>query len=206
MGEINKTFGAAVYNGVVIQQHEDVFEIFKKFLSDIKPKRILEIGSGSGGFTMFLRDTLDELGLQETKIKTFEVNKLPFFDQLRNRGVEVLHDNIFDHSYFNLVRPELVEPFIKEDGTTLVLCDGGYKITEFRVLSNFLKNGDFIMAHDYCPNKEYFEDHINNKIWLWCEIEDKYIQDVFEPNNLKSYNQEEFQKVVWICKKKVTNE
>jgi hypothetical protein len=62
------------------------------------------------------------------------------------------------------------------------------------------------MAHDYAPNREYFEEHINNKIWLWCEIEDKYIQHMFEPNNLVSYNQEEFQKVVWICKKKVVNE
>lgn len=206
MGEINKTFGACVYKGTVLQQHEDVFEIFKKFLADIKPKRILEIGTGSGGFTMFLRDTLDELGMSETKIRTFEVNQLPFFEQLRSRGIEVFHDNIFDYSYFNLEKPELVKPFIEEDGTTLVLCDGGYKITEFKILSSFLKNGDFIMAHDYCPNKEYFEEHINNKIWLWCEIEDKYIQEVFEPNNLKSYNQEEFQKVVWICKKKVTNE
>jgi hypothetical protein len=88
----------------------------------------------------------------------------------------------------------------------LVLCDGGYKITEFKKLSEFLKNGDFIMAHDYAPSREYFEEHINNKIWLWCEIEDKFIRDVFEPNNLVSYNQDEFQKVVWICKKKVVNE
>lgn len=206
MGEINKNFGASIYKNIVIQQHEDVFEIFKNFLIDIKPKRILEIGAGSGGFTLFLRDVLDEIGLSDSKIKTFEINSHPNFETLRSRGVEVLHDNIFDHSYFNLEKPELVEPFIQEEGTTLVLCDGGYKITEFRLLSSFLKNGDFIMAHDYCPNKEYFEENINNKIWLWCEIEDKYIQDVFEPNNLISYNQEEFQKVVWICKKKVVNE
>lgn len=206
MEEVKKVTGHCLYKNLIVQQHEDVFDIFRKFLSDIKPKRILEIGTASGGFTLFLRDTLDELGLFDTKIKTFELNIHPSFGLLRERGVEILHENIFDHSYFNLMKPELVEPFIKEEGTTLVLCDGGYKITEFKKLSQFIKNGDFIMAHDYCPNKDYFEENINNKIWLWCEIEDKYIQEVFEPNNLVSYNQEEFQKVVWLCKKKVVNE
>jgi cephalosporin hydroxylase len=206
MDEVKKITGHCLYKNLIVQQHEDVFEIFKNFLNEIRPKRILEIGTATGGFTLFLRDTLDELGLQDSKIRTFEINNHPPFSSLRERGVEILHDNIFDHSYFNLVKPELVEPFIKEEGTTLVLCDGGYKITEFKKLSPYLKNGDFIMAHDYAPNKEYFEQEIYNKVWLWCEIEDKYISEVFEPNNLVSYNQDEFQKVVWICKKKVVNE
>jgi hypothetical protein len=206
MENIKKIFGASIYNGIVTQQHENAYDIFREFLLEIKPSQILEIGTGSGGFTLFLKDTLDELGLNDTKIKTFEINTNSNFEFLISRGVEVLHDNIFDESYFHLIKPELVEPFIKNDGITLVLCDGGYKITEFRILSNFLKNGDFIMAHDYCPNKDYFEEHINNKIWLWCEIEDKYIQDVFEPNSLISYNQDKFQNIVWICKKKIVNE
>jgi len=206
MEEIKKITGACVYKNLIVQQHPDVFEVFKKFIQEIKPKRILEIGTASGGFTLFLKDTLNELGMSDTKIKSFEVNVHPSFEILREMGVEILHDNIFDHPYMNLEKPDLVEPFIKEEGTTLVLCDGGYKITEFKKLSSFLKGGDFIMAHDYSPSREYFEDHVNNKIWLWCEIEDKYIQEVFEPNNLIKYNQDEFQKVVWLCMKKQTHE
>jgi cephalosporin hydroxylase len=201
-----KITGACSYKNFLAQQHEGVFDVFRKFLSEIKPKRILEIGTAAGGFTLFLRDTLDELGLHDSKIKTFEPNIHPNFDYLRERGVEIVHENIFDHEYMNIVKPEFVEPFINEEGTTLVLCDGGYKITEFRKLSPFLKEGDFIMAHDYSKDKEFFDEHINNKIWLWREISDEYIEDVFTINNLKPYNQEEFQNVVWLCMKKETNE
>lgn len=205
MESVKKITGHCVYKGVLMHQDENVFEIFESFLSDIKPKRILEIGTAAGGFTLFLRDTLDKLGLQETKIRTFEINYQSVVIS-KQENIEIIGENIFDHSYMNLVKPELVAPYIQEEGTTLILCDGGYKITEFNELSNFMKVGDFIMAHDYSPNKEYFENHINNKIWLWCEIEDKYIEDAFIRNNLVSYNQEEFQKVVWLCKKKIENE
>lgn len=205
MESLKKITGHCVYKGILAHQDENVFQIFESFLLDIKPKRILEIGTAAGGFTLFLRDTLDKLGLQETKIKTFEINR-QYVVISEQENLEIIGENIFDHSYMNLTKPELVAPYIQEQGTTLILCDGGYKITEFNELSNFMKVGDFIMAHDYSPNKEYFENHINNKIWLWCEIEDKYIQDAFVRNNLVSYNQEEFQKVVWLCKKKIENE
>lgn len=50
----------------------------------------------------------------------------------------------------------MVESFIKREGTTLILCDGGSKINEFNILSKYLKSGDIIMAHDYVDTKENF--------------------------------------------------
>ena len=63
-----------------------------------------------------------------------------------------------------------------------------------------LKKGDIIMAHDYSPNSEYFEENINNKIWNWHEIKDTDIEDTVNECNLKPFMQEDFQKVVWVCK------
>ena len=37
--------GCTSYEGLSVQQHDDVFDVFKQFLLDIKPARILEIGT-----------------------------------------------------------------------------------------------------------------------------------------------------------------
>ena len=34
--------GHAVYRGYVAQQHENAFDVFRSFLTEIKPKQILE--------------------------------------------------------------------------------------------------------------------------------------------------------------------
>jgi cephalosporin hydroxylase len=195
--------GHTAYKGLTAQQHINAFDVFKKFLNEIKPSRILEIGTAGGGFTLFLRDTLNEVGLTDTPIKTFDIYDCNWYDQLRNNNIEVNVENIFDHSYFNLEKPEKIVPFIQEEGTTLVLCDGGHKIGEFNMISNYLKIGDFIMAHDYTCNTEYFQENILNKIWNWCEITDSHIEESCIKNNLEKYNEEEFQSVVWTCRKKI---
>lgn len=58
------------------------------------------------------------------------------------------------------------------------------------------------MAHDYVANKEEFDKNYYNKIWNWMEIQDSDIQQVSEEQNLINYNQENFSKVVWVCKRK----
>ena len=56
------------------------------------------------------------------------------------------------------------------------------------------------MAHDYSPSTEYFEEHINNKIWNWHEIQDSDIQESVSEYSLEPFMQEDFQQVVWVCK------
>jgi cephalosporin hydroxylase len=195
--------GHAVYRGYVAQQHENAFEVFRSFLTEIKPKQILEIGTAGGGFTLFLRDVLNTIGLENTKIKSFEVLDQSHYNDLRNQNIEILLENIFDHSYLNLERPELIQDFIQSEGTTLVLCDGGHKIYEFIKISPLLKVGDFIMAHDYVDTWENYKENYVDKIWNWCEIEEKYISEVSIEQNLIHYNKETFDKVVWVCKQKM---
>ena len=84
----------------------------------------------------------------------------------------------------------------------VVLCDGGWKIGEFNVLLNYIKSGDFILAHDFSTTREVYENEIKNKIWNWCEITEDDIKDAVDKHNLKSYNQELFSQAVWVCKYK----
>lgn len=196
--------GHTSYRGYTAQQHDDAFGVFEEFLTEIKPNQILEIGTAGGGFTLFLRDVLNKIGLEKTEIKSFDVLPCSWYDAIRENNIEINIENIFDHPYMNLEKPERVVPFIQQEGTTLVLCDGGFKIGEFRMLSDHLKVGDFIMAHDYIDTVENFEANYKDKIWDWCEIKDSDISQASEKNNLIPYNKENFDKVVWVCRQKIS--
>jgi cephalosporin hydroxylase len=200
---MNIVTGHTSYRGLTTQQHNDAFDIFKTFLNEIKPKRVLEIGTAGGGLTLFIRHVLDEIGLTSTPIKSFDVVECNWYNDIRKENVEILIENIFDQSYLNLEKPEKIVPYIQENGTTLVLCDGGHKIGEFNMIAPFIKPGDFIMAHDYVDTWENYKENYVDKIWNWCEIEEKYIDEVSKKHNLIHYNKEIFDKVVWVCKQKL---
>jgi cephalosporin hydroxylase len=46
---MSKITGHTSYKGLTAQQHTNVFDVFRNFLSEIRPKRILEIGTAGGG-------------------------------------------------------------------------------------------------------------------------------------------------------------
>lgn len=192
--------GHTTYNGYTAQQHNDFVIVFKKFLTEIKPSRVLEIGTAGGGFILAIRELLNEIGLSDTPIKSFEVINQTFYDELRSKNIEIIIDNIFDHSYLNLVKPESIVPYIQSEGVTLVFCDGGHKIGEFNSIAPHIKKGDFIMAHDYVDTWENYKTNYVDKIWNWCEIEEKYISEISQKENLQFYNKEDFDKIVWVCK------
>ena len=52
------------------------------------------------------------------------------------------------------------------------------------------------MTHDYAPSREYFNEHIYKKIWLYLESWDAKLE--WEKNNLEKIYPE-FQNVVWSC-------
>ena len=195
--------GHFIYENLIISQHENVGSAFDKLIKQVKPKRILEIGTADGGLTLMLRDLLDNNGLKDSIIRTYDI-----IDQvnLKNKsvdGIEIITKSPFNYPYSDLVNPEEMKEFIKRDGLTLVLCDGGYKINEFLLLSEFLKVGDIIMAHDYAHNEKIFKDEIENKIWNWHEIQYSDIERSCSKNNLEPYMKDEFSQVVWVCKMKM---
>jgi hypothetical protein len=116
---------------------------------------------------------------------------------MKQMGIDVRVEDIFD-DYQDI--PNEIKNFIKQDGLTIILCDGGDKIREFKLLSHFLKKGDIIMAHDYAPNQEYFDNYINGKIWNWLEIQDKDINESCMKHNLTPFMEYELRDVVWVGK------
>lgn len=196
--------GGYPYGHLWMSQNKSAKKVFIDLLNIIRPYRILEIGTFHGGLTLMLRDILDALGLKDSTIKTYDIHEQEFLKPLViNRNVEVITKNLFneDYSDFNSQKSKNeIKNFVSDNNRTLVLCDGGCKKCEFKLMSPMLKTGDIIMAHDYAPNESYFNDHIKNKIWDWLEIQDSDIQQTVEKYNLQPYYQDLAQKAVWLCK------
>ena len=197
-----KITGYFVYGDLTIMQHTSVKEKFIKLITSIKPAKILEIGTSSGGLTLMLRDILDTNGLESTRLISYDINDPVYLRRHvdNGRNIELKVENVFNHQYDKLENGNEIIDIITSDGTTLVLCDGGSKKNEFRILSDYLKIGDVIMAHDYAPNQTYFQEHINNKIWNWMEIQDSDIDDSCQRNNLTPFMEQDFRDIVWACK------
>jgi 23S rRNA U2552 (ribose-2'-O)-methylase RlmE/FtsJ len=192
--EANDSLSA--FRGHTAQQNHGAFKVFYDFIKDVKPKRILEIGTSLGGFTTFLKIVCDDLNL-DTNIRSYDINRHSWYDDIIKLGIDIRVENIFTEGFKDF--SEEVKEYIRQDGATIVLCDGGWKIGEFNVISKYIKNNDFILAHDYAENKEVFETKILNKIWNWHEIQKSDIQNSIDSNNLIEFLPEIFSNVAWGC-------
>lgn len=180
------------------QQNPHAFQAFYNLLKEVNPARIIEIGTALGGFILSLRLISNDLNLNPV-IVTYDIHDRDYDILLRN-NIDTRIEDIFSDNYTK-VKQEIID-YIQQPGTTLVLCDGGNKIGEFNLLSQYLKSGDIIMAHDYASNREYFEREINKKYWNWLEIQDDDIHKAVLDNNLKPFMQDHFNQAVWVCKQK----
>jgi hypothetical protein len=191
------------YRGLATEQNPNIIYPFNKLIANIKPSIIIEIGTFYGGLTLILQSLLHNNTLYDSKIFTYDVNKPTYLLEYINSYNNIISHtkNLFTNNYDNFSNEnnkEEITSLIGSDGTTLVLCDGGCKKCEFNILSPYLKSDDIIMAHDYCPNKDYFENNMKGKQWNWCEIEDNDIVT----NNLIKFMYEDFLSVGWLCMKK----
>lgn len=200
---MNTITGWYPYKGTTTLQHTDIATPFKRLFETIKPSQVLEIGTSYGGLTLLIRDLLDETGLINCDFRSYDImetNRYYLEEAIKNGAkIDLRIKNIFNHMYDALTEVDEVKDYIEQSGPTIVLCDGGCKKNEFNILSPYLKKGDIIMAHDYSPTKEYFEEHIYNKVWNWHEIQKSDIQESINKYNLEPFMLDDFQKVVWVC-------
>lgn len=189
----------SAYNHWGAQQNYNSFEVFYNFITKEKPKKIIEIGTSLGGFTCFLKYVIDENNI-DCHIITYDIINNVNYPHLKDMGIDVRIENIFFNDYTEI--SQYVIDFMNEEGKIIILCDGGNKIKEFNILSNFMKSGDFILAHDYAENGKIFQDKIYKKVWNWLEIQYSDIESAVNTNNLEVYNSNIFENIAWTCWKK----
>lgn len=195
---LEKNDSLCVYSNHACQQNQLCFDAFYELLSNVRPARILEIGTAHGGLTTFLNDVCNHLELN-TDIRSYDIHELHWYDTIRSYGIDLRVENIFNPGYEGL-RDDTIVDFISGDGVTLVLCDGANKVKEFRLLSQYLKVSDIIMAHDYAVDSNFFKETIDHRFWNWHEISESDIKDSVERYNLHSFMQDRFTNAVWVCK------
>lgn len=182
------------------QQHHDAYRQIYNLLDNVKPKRILEIGTALGGLTQFLDLSCRDLGLNTT-IRSYDIHKNDWYDSICSSSMSIIVKNIFSDHYSGLQDLSVID-FLQQDGVSLVMCDGGSKKDEFNILSQYLKNNDIIMTHDYAPDAGYFNQFVYHKIWNWHEIKYSDIQLSIEKYSLKPFMHEEMLTVAWGCFRK----
>ena len=181
-----------------------VYSAFLKLFQTVNFSRVVEIGTAQGGFTLILRDALDEAGQKDCLLRTYDTAGYPhgvISSIEAGANIERFQENIFNTKIYPWTLSSDssdVVNYIKSPGKTLVLCDGGCKRMEFPVLSEVIKPGDHIMAHDYAKSTEVFKEHIENKIWNWCEIKYSDVEPAFNSYGLEYYMEETFADVVWL--------
>lgn len=190
-----------LYQGVhTTQQVKNIKEFFEFFLKKEKFDTIIELGTSLAGLTYIIDDICVENSLSK-KIHTFDFSYKDYVDnQLKDRNIEY---HIMDETTEEF--KNYVIRLINNGGKVLLLCDGGNKINEFNFYSDYIKNGDLIMAHDYAHDDFVFEKEIKNKIWNWYETKYSDIQDSIKRNNLVKYEDIDFEKAAWCCFKKNTD-
>lgn len=160
----------------------------------VRPARIIEIGTGGGGFSYYLRDTLAVLQLRNCRILSYSLEELPAFETLRSSGIEVVIQDVMGKE-----ASRDLGATIGDLGLTLLLCDGGNKIEEFRRFSASLKKGDYIMVHDFAPTADYFRDFIKNHTWNWLEITSDDVSDEIRLQELVPKHGNLFTGISWGC-------
>ena len=129
------------------QQTDETLSIIYDLLKKIRPKHILELGSGEGGFTadlaFFIQDqsldcfivSLDKNNLNDTKA---------FLDGLTEQGLPV---QFRQETFVN--QPEHLRRYFNRSGPVLILCDTIKKWNELNIVADWLESGDYLMSHDW---------------------------------------------------------
>lgn len=189
----SKVTGNFDYKGIHTKQVENIKLYFEQFLIQENFQTIIEIGTHKGGLTAILSDIGIENNL-EYQIMTMDI-------------VDDVYDSVKDASNVTFLQMGALSEIIKycyylaipNYGKTLVLCDGGDKIEEFKAYSKIIKYGDFIMVHDYVEDKIKFDEEFKDKIWNWHQVEYKDLHFAITENELKAYEKINFDNSVWGC-------
>lgn len=190
--------GYSVVMGLVMSQNGHVISVFDRFFKKLQfdfnqvPKRIIELGTYHGGFSVFMQLYCRSVGAH---FITYDVaDNRRHQDLFQDLKIDFRIRNIFESV------DEIVQE-IQKEGISILLCDNGNKILEFNLFSAYLKPGDFILAHDYFkdPALPEYQNWIDT-VWGWMEITESDIAEACHRHSLVEYMPNEFSRAAWVCK------
>jgi len=155
--------------GSPCQQSFNAFFIWEKVLAPLKFSRFIELGTALGNtsvyFKMFCVNKGAEFYTYDFAKKNKRTNTLA--QKFIKLGRSYIIADIFKES-------KQISKLIKQEGRSIVFCDGGDKPHELRTFAPSLKKGDIIACHDWGR-----------------AIKDEWVNKDIKKNNLKElYRQE----------------
>ena len=172
------------YKNIYLGQTPETLNYFKEIISNFDT--IIEIGFHRGGLSSWINDNKTT----NSTLYCFDITE-QFLES--NDNINFIISDCFNPNTISQIK-SLVELGNK----TLLLCDGGNKEREFNIFSEFLKDGDVIMIHDYCESIDEY-NLISNKNGWPSPPESFYsnIKSDILKNNLKPFNYDKFKQVFW---------
>ena len=177
--------------GRSIAQAPMVFLIFPKFLEKESFDSIIEIGSGSGTFSMFLA-----FCCHCCKSDFLTIDKGKIAEETRN-SIELLGGKFYHTDVYADECMKLIQDIFKSKKRVLLLCDGAIKKRCINTFSKYLKVGDIIMGHDYFETTQKFKAQ---KYWTSCELLDSDIETSCKEYNLEKIYEDVFDTIYWTCR------
>lgn len=153
--------------GLKAAQNRLAFEGFSILLDLIRPKNIVELGSGYGALTLLVGIWAK---LEGASVLAYErgVKDQQLIGLYGPLGIDMRHED-----YAQGTSPQTIVDFIQRPGVTLMICDGGDKPAELAQFGPHLKTGDYIGCHDYWADKVKI-----NQYWGWCEASLDSVKDL----------------------------
>jgi len=132
--------------------------MFFKFFIKEQFNTVIELGTGNGGFTLYIAEKCNEM---KADFYTFDIRQI-----INAASLKKLKQ--FGGTFFkeDTNKTDRVKNFIKDSGRILILNDGD-KITSFNIYGPLLKPGDYMFIHDYY----YKEPSIFDGVATWDDFE-----------------------------------
>lgn len=175
--------------GLKMQQHPQAVIKLNQLLNAIRPRHIIEIGAGNCGLSYLFALYANITG-----------GSYMGFDLIQGKHASMLNQHLGGFLQKDVLNDagnvEALKQRIAADGRVLLVCDAG-KALEFNLYASSLKVGDFVITHDFAPDRETFERDIKGKVWDWHENWYERIAEACEKNNIVHTTY--LNDVVWSC-------
>ena len=138
------------YGGVAIERKwADIFTI-DVLLTTERPALIVELGTGSGGFSCYLATYAY---LNGVRFHTFDLHEKGGVTKRRNdrslRFVKQCGGSVHRRNVFDPATVALIGRLVSRGGKAFIYCDNGDKPREIRTYLGPLKTGDLLGVHDF---------------------------------------------------------